>query len=152
MPLVDLERYTGKWYEVCKLPIIYERGCDSATAKYTLDNKGMINVVNKCYKMGKKMWETEGKAFLSKEHMHEPGKLTVKFSAESGGNQGDYWLHWTDYDNYAVVGSPTGQFLWILSREERISKYEMDCLLVYVGVLGYDTDSLIFSDYIQFLQ
>ena len=33
---VDLERYTGKWYEVARFPTRFQRDCIGATADYEL--------------------------------------------------------------------------------------------------------------------
>lgn len=48
-----------------------------------------------------------------------------------------FWIFWTDYKNFLIVGSPNGDFMYILSRDKCVSKYELDSLLLYVNRLGY---------------
>ena len=50
VPTVDLQRYSGRWYEIARYPNWFQRGCaGSAVAEYTpqLDD-GSIKVVNSC--------------------------------------------------------------------------------------------------------
>lgn len=147
VPLLDVKRYMGKWFEVAKLPIVYERGCDSATAHYTPNKDGTFTVLNKCYKMGRSIYESKGKAWLDEENFYDPAKLTVAF--EENGMEAPYWIHWTDYDRFSIVGGPSGKFAWILSRKEKISQYELDALITYLSMLGYDVKKLIFSAYVE---
>ena len=49
VPSVDLQRYSGKWYEVAKYPNWFQRDCaGSAIANYTAQPDGSIRVVNAC--------------------------------------------------------------------------------------------------------
>ena len=49
---VDLNRYAGKWYEIARLPMFFQRNCASdVTATYTLQATGKVEVNNQC--MGK---------------------------------------------------------------------------------------------------
>ena len=46
---VDLNRYTGRWYEIAKYPTIFERKCDrDIIATYSLRPDGKIGVTNTC--------------------------------------------------------------------------------------------------------
>ena len=44
---IDLNRYTGTWYEIARLPNYFERKLKCITATYTLREDGRINVLNK---------------------------------------------------------------------------------------------------------
>ena len=36
---VDLERYTGTWYEIARYPVFFEEGCVGVTAEYVVISK-----------------------------------------------------------------------------------------------------------------
>lgn len=149
IPLVDLERYMGKWYELAKIPVVWEKGCAYGTAEYTLQNDGSIRILNTCYSPdGNAMFAYKGTAFLRSENLNTPGKLSVNFDKMP--HEGTYSIHWTDYDRYSIVGSPTGN-VWILGREQSITKYEMDCLVLHVKNLGYDINKLEIPEQTQVL-
>ena len=45
---VDLQRYLGRWYEIARYDASFERGCEAATAEYSLREDGLIRVLNTC--------------------------------------------------------------------------------------------------------
>lgn len=46
---VDLAKYAGKWYEIARLPMYFQRNCASdVTANYTANADGSIKVDNQC--------------------------------------------------------------------------------------------------------
>ena len=46
---VDIEKYSGQWYEIARLPNSFEKGLECVTAKYTVKKNGKIEVLNKGY-------------------------------------------------------------------------------------------------------
>ena len=72
----------------------------------------------------------------------DKSKLKVKFSGpEAWPGEGEYNVHWTDYDNYSIVGG--GQLVWILSRNPRIPKEDVSMLLNKIKSFGYNPDKLL---------
>ena len=47
---VELDRYTGTWYEIASFPQSFQRGCTATSATYTARADGEIDVVNRCRK------------------------------------------------------------------------------------------------------
>ena len=46
VPLVDLSRYVGRWYEIARSPNRFQKKClDSVTAEYSIRPDGKIDVV-----------------------------------------------------------------------------------------------------------
>lgn len=46
---VDLDRYGGTWFEICRLPLKWEpEGARDVTATYGLNDDGSIRVDNRC--------------------------------------------------------------------------------------------------------
>lgn len=55
----------------------------------------------------------------------------------------NYLVHRTNYDQYAVVGSPGRESLFFLARRPKISRSSYDKLVRYAESLGYDTSRLV---------
>lgn len=141
VPQLDLEKYAGKWYEVARFNHRFERDLVGCTANYSINDDGTITVVNAGYKeyLGGEYKETEGKARRPDESM--PGKLEVSFFL---------WFY-SEYNvmeladdyRYALVGSKTDNYLWILSRTPQLDPADKEFLLRQATARGYDTDALI---------
>jgi apolipoprotein D and lipocalin family protein len=112
---VELERYLGRWYEIARYEQSFQRGCEGVTADYSLRRDGKIDVLNRCRKSGGKLSEARGIAKIIDTTTN--AKLKVSFFRPFYGN---YWAldHADDY-TWAVVGEPSGRYLWILAREMR---------------------------------
>jgi apolipoprotein D and lipocalin family protein len=145
---LDPLRYQGLWWEVAKIPFIPEEGCVSASAVYSYDfNDNSFSVVNTCYYSNEKSVIIKGKAIVPcKEY---PGRLYVSF----GGTyptlydikKGNYWIIYTDYEKFSVVTNPEETLMWVLSRSNLVSKYDVECLLMKVTSMGYNTSCLIIN-------
>lgn len=108
---LDLERYAGKWYEIAKIPHHFEKGCACTAAEYSLHPEGYVEILNSCLKNGKEK-VTRGKAFP--EAGSNNSKLDVQFYWPL---KGKYWVIALDEDyQFALVGHPNRDYLWILSR------------------------------------
>ena len=47
---VNLSAYLGKWYEIVRLPLWFEKDCVGVTAEYSLKEDGRVDVRNTCKK------------------------------------------------------------------------------------------------------
>lgn len=142
---LDLNRYIGKWYEIARYDHIFERGLVGCTANYTLQDNGYIKVVNAGYKktLDGKYDESVGKARRPNED--EPGKLEVAFFANF---YADYYVLELAPDyRYALVGSKTDRYLWILSRTPQMEQVDLDFLLKRAKERGYNIDKLIWVEH-----
>jgi apolipoprotein D and lipocalin family protein len=137
---VDLSRYVGTWYDIASFPQRFQKGCTNTTATYTLRKDGEIDVFNRC-RQGSLQGEEDsatGRARVVDRATN--AKLEVSFFRPFWG---DYWIIdlGSDYD-YAVVGHPGRDYLWILSRTP-----SMDAE-VYAGIIerlkkqGYQVERL----------
>jgi apolipoprotein D and lipocalin family protein len=134
---VDINRYTGKWYEIARFPHRFERGLVGVTATYNLKPDGKIEVINQGFQdsLNGPLRTAVGKAkIVSKEGK---GHLKVSF----------FWIFYADYFilaldqenyNYALIGSSTPDFLWVLSRTPKIEPELLDKILKRAEELGYD--------------
>lgn len=133
---VDLTRYAGKWYEIARFPIRFERGCAGVTAEYGLLPDGKISVLNSCLEGGLdgKLRTAEGKATVV-----APGKLSVNFVSWLPLAAGDYWIIHLEPDySMAVVGSPGGKYGWVLSRKPQLSEAKWQRATAALKANGYD--------------
>ena len=139
-------RYSGDWWEIAKYPLFWENDCDRATANYIYDPaRKVIKVTNRCWKDGQVIRTRTGEAYMP--NMSDQGKLRLNFTdGLPSDGESDYWVHWTDYDNYAIVGGGSKQYLWVLSRREKMPQGDIDMIMDKVRSYGYDTERLIASD------
>ena len=133
---VDLSRYMGRWYELARYENRFETGCEGVTADYALDLDGKVEVVNTCRQGGVdgKKKSSAGRAAVVPDS--RGAKLKVTFFWPFSG---DYWVldHGDDYD-WSIVGEPSGEYLWILSRDPTPGKAVLDRHLRRAKELGYD--------------
>ena len=140
VPAVDLSRYVGQWYEIARLPNRFQKKCaDSVTANYTLRSDGSIQVVNRCRKASGEFTTATGKAKIVDRKTN--AKLKVSFFWPF---YGKYWILdlGPNYE-YAVVGEPGRDYLWILSRTPQIDETLYQQLLAKMQVRGFDTTRMI---------
>ncbi len=117
VPKVDLNRYTGRWYEIAKYPNRFERKCDrNVTATYTLRSDGKIGVANACTTREGKLTQAEGWAKVVDQKTCSKLKVTFFWPFF-----GDYWIiDLSPNYEYAVIGEPSRKYLWILSRTAKM--------------------------------
>ncbi len=148
--VVDLSRYTGKWYEIARLPMWAQRHCLRSTAEYRLLESGKIGVRNACVTAEGKEQSIEGKATIV-DQTHR-AKLNVVFdqwaaklvSYFSSSVEGNYWILRVDPEyRYAVVGTPDREYLWILARTPSLPEDTYQELVSFSQRLGFTTDDLI---------
>ena len=137
---VDLSRYAGRWYEIARLPNRFEKKCaDSITATYTLRSDGKVDVVNRCRKANGGYTTAKGKAKIVDKKTNAKLKVTFFWPF-----YGDYWILdlGSNYE-YAVVGAPNRDYLWILSRTPQLDEQLYQRLLAKMAARGFDTARMI---------
>lgn len=132
---LDLNRYTGTWYEIASFPAWFQKGLTDITAEYT--NKGKyIEVKNSGTINGKRKTKI-GKAFTT----NKPNLLKVQFFAPF---KGDYKVEYIDDDyKYVIVGNDKKNYLWILARKPKITAKKYAELVNFAFYIGYDVNKLV---------
>ena len=137
---VDLARYVGTWYEIASFPQSFQKGCVATTATYTIRDDGDIDVLNRCRKDA---LDGKEKSALGRARVVDSAtnaKLKVSFFRPFWG---DYWIVdlGADYD-WAVVGHPGRDYLWILGRAPMLPEPTYEGILARLKDQGYDTSRL----------
>jgi apolipoprotein D and lipocalin family protein len=135
---VDLPRYLGRWYEFARYDNRFEWHCETVTADYSQRPNGLIRIVNTA-----RRGSPEGRVRVTKGRAKiVPGSGNAKFRVSFFGSLywGHYWVldHDDDY-RWAVVGEPSGKYLWLLTRQAVPEPAVQDLLVARARALGFDT-------------
>ncbi len=137
---VDVGRYLGKWYEIASFPQRFQLGCTATTATYSLRPDGQIDVLNQCHL---ETVDGELKVATGRARVVDPvtnARLEVSFFRPFWG---DYWIIELEPEyEYAVVGHPGRDYLWILSRTPTMDAARYDAILTRLSEKGYQTERL----------
>jgi lipocalin len=139
---LDLNRYLGKWYEIARFPHSFEKNLVGVTATYRLKDDGNIEVLNEGFKgnLNGPLSRAVGKAKIPNKL--DPGKLKVSF----------FWIFYADYFvleldrvnyQYAMIGSSSDKYFWILSRTPEMDPAVYNTLLYNARKRGYDLGKLL---------
>lgn len=138
---VDIDRYLGTWYEIARYPHSFEKDLVGVTANYEMREDGKINVVNSGYKDSLDGEFDAANGVAKIPNPDEPGKLKVSFFLFF---YADYYildLDTTDYQ-YALVGSSSDDYLWILYRHPQMPEKLYQQLVNEAEQRGYDISKL----------
>lgn len=138
---LDLRRFLGHWYEIARYDHRFERNLEQVETDYTLRADGEIEVVNRG--IDRRTGEeriARGRARTTKR----VGQLRVSF----------FWFFFSDYNilavgpdyEWAVIGSRSPKYLWILAREPHLPPATMYKILHLIEQRGYPTAPLIFVE------
>jgi len=139
---VDLQKYSGLWYEIAKIPNWFHDQCAyGTTAEYKINEDGEIEVINKCYDEDGEPDVAEGIAQVVDKKTN--AKLEVSFVSFLGIRPfwGDYWIIGLDENyNWAVIGTPNRKYGWILSRTPALPEETMKTIFDILKKNGYNPD------------
>ena len=137
---VDLDAYLGRWYELARYETSFQRDCEGVTADYSRRADGLLRVINSCRAGGVDgpLRVAEGRARVVDEATR--ARLRVSFF---GLFWGDYWIldRAPDY-RWAIVGEPSGRYLWLLHRAPQPSEDDYSAMVERARALGYDVSRL----------
>jgi apolipoprotein D and lipocalin family protein len=146
---VDLVKYSGKWYEIARLPNWFERNCASdVTAEYELLEGNQIRVKNSCKKTNGKVEVALGTATTATD---PEVTLRVTFAPKAVRFLPFVWANYTVVsldENYkhVLIGEPSRKYLWILSRETPMPRETYNKLLDVAKNEGFNISKLITLD------
>ena len=140
--IFDIEKYMGDWYEIARYDHSFEKGLSHVKTTYTLNDDGTVKVENRGIRPDGKPKTATGRAKMPDPS--RPHHLRVSFFL---------WFY-SDYDilyidpeyRYALIGSSSDKYLWILSRTPSISDDVKKKILDTAHSKGYDTSRLIWVE------
>ena len=136
---VELPRYMGTWYEIARLPNRFQAACASDTvARYRLKGDG-VEVLNRCRRADGSVDAITGRA--TPVAGSAGARLRVSFFWPFYGN---YWVLDIDraYET-VLVGEPSREYAWILSRSPHIDDAHLQALLARAQSLGFDRSAFV---------
>jgi apolipoprotein D and lipocalin family protein len=146
VPLVDLNRYAGDWFEIARFPNRFQRQCaGDVRASYSRRPDGRIDVVNRCRTAD---GETVARGVARVVDEETFAKLKVRFAPSWLSwvpmVWGDYWVIGLAPDySWAVVGDPGRDYLWILARAPRLDERSVAAARAAARDNGFDVERLV---------
>jgi apolipoprotein D and lipocalin family protein len=141
----DINRYSGKWYEIMRLDHRFEKGLTNVTATYSLKPDGSVDVLNRGFDPQKCRWkEADGRAVFQGDP--EVASLSVTFFWPFAGGYHLFALDEEDYA-WAAVSGPSRSYLWILARRPDLPRGIRERLVERAGSLGFPVEDLILVDH-----
>lgn len=153
-PYLDLNQYSGKWFDAASIPQPFDRGTPWKTAEYRIlpqkTKRGLpvVEVKNTSYNED---GSVRGQIIGTAEVMDPENLAALYVSFPTGQPRpanptANYLVHHTDYVSYAIVGSYDGSNLYFLVRQRPIGQNLYTALLKHSAGLGYDVSKLV-QDY-----
>jgi apolipoprotein D and lipocalin family protein len=136
---VDLDEYSGLWYEIARLPD-GEDECYAGTVQHLMRDDARIDMIETCLDGG----------LDGEERVRTRTARVVDPATNAKLEVGAFWPFARDYwvldraEDYAwtVVGEPRGRYLWIYAREPTIPVSLRRDLLSRLQARGYRTEAL----------
>lgn len=144
---VDLARYAGRWHEVARFPNRFQNKCvGETTAEYELLPNGQVRVTNACRQADGTMTRAEGRAKQA-DRDGPASQLKVRFAPGFLSFLpmvwGNYWiLDLTEDYGAALVGDPSREYLWVLSRTPELDEQVYRRMVTTAEAQGFDVARL----------
>ena len=138
--------YSGRWYEIARVPNLGQRDCQAPRSEFTplsgtgdvafVATTGEFAVRQVCRKGSAsgpaKVFSTRGRVL--------PGSRNAKFEMVflGGVKKQEYWVLDTAPDGaWAIMGTPGGNYVWLLSRSPAMSEASRAAAVSRIRALGY---------------
>jgi apolipoprotein D and lipocalin family protein len=144
---LNVPGYMGTWYQVAWFPNRFQKQCVSDTrATYNRRADGNVDVLNRCKTADGSFDDAQGLARPAGSQLQgdtlRPAQLEVSFLPAYLRwlpIWGSYWvLELANDGRYAVIGEPTREYLWVLSRSANLSATDESGIRSRLAQLGYD--------------
>jgi lipocalin len=137
---LDLQQYSGVWYEIARLPNKHEKDMVEVTSTFNKIEDGKYQIVNKGYKKNRNGKPSVVKGVISFPEERNRGFMKVRV----------LWMSIVykiiDIDHkgyeYAMVTSDSNKYLWILSKSPLMDDAVYDKLVRTAKNKGFNTDAL----------
>ena len=142
---LNLERFSGRWYEIARNPNRFQRDCTRLSVDFTSrGEQGRYRVVHTCTRRSDGETETlNANARVTDSNAKLRMSLTGLLSFGGLASQ-SYWVwHRAPDYSWAIMGLPDKSHFWIWSRRENPSGEVRRAALARARALGFDTSEVI---------
>ena len=133
---VSTSFYSGRWYEIARVPNAGQRDCHAASSQFTTTKAGAFKVSQICNRGSAagpaKVFNTTGRVL--------PGTNAAKFEMSffGGIRKQEYWVLDCSADGaWAIMATPGGNYVWLMSRKATMDTDARDRVVARVRALGY---------------
>ncbi len=128
--------YSGRWYEVARIPNAGQRDCEAPTTQFVGGAAGAFQVTQVCRSgtpSGKaRTFNTKGRVLPSTNN----AKFEMSFLG--GMKKQEYWVLDCAADgSWAIMATPGGNYVWLLSRKAVMSDAAKTAAVSRIRALGY---------------
>jgi apolipoprotein D and lipocalin family protein len=135
--------YSGRWYEIARTPNTMQKDCQGATSDFQGFDAGMFTVVETCHR-----GTPSGPAKTIRARAKiVPASDNTRFRMSFFGGlvHQEYWILDHSGDGaWAVMATPGGNYVWLLSRRPSLPPSVQAAALARVSALGYAPSRLVF--------
>jgi apolipoprotein D and lipocalin family protein len=152
-----LALYLGSWFEIARIPNSFQDNtpggygaCYNTSAEYAVREDGRLSVTNTCDRRDEagRVKHDVARAVARPAREGDFTKLKVNFTGIKllrwlGIGDGDYWILGVgpvenETYTWALVGSPTRKYGWILSRTPTLPADTLEAIYQLAEREGYD--------------
>ena len=140
VPQVDLTRYLGNWYVIANIPYFLEKGKVATYDTYSMRPDGRMNNTftfrRGSFDAPEQSWH--GVAWVVNHDSNAEWKVRFIWPLTA-----TYLVLELDPDyQWAVVGTPGRDLLWVLARQRHLDDVTYGDILRCIAAQGYDTNRL----------
>lgn len=135
--------FSGRWYEIARTPNMMQKDCQGATSEFSGWANGAFRVVQTCHAGAP---AGTAKTFNAKARIiPATNNAKMKMMFFGGMISQEYWiLDHADDNGWAIMGTPGGKYVWLMSRRPILDPATKAAALQHVRALGYDLARLAF--------
>lgn len=137
---LDIQRYMGKWFEIARFDYHFEHNLVGSTIEYTLLPDSTIEVVTCGYSNDFSGPCVKARGIV-RVNPSDLGKMKITYLWKFYAEYNILEIDEQDY-RYALVGSNTCRYLWLISRTPQLSHEKVKHLLDCAKRRGYDVSML----------
>ena len=147
---MDVERFTGLWYQIARYYNPAEGDLAAVTAEYSLNDDGTVKVVNRGLVGGLDGPPVSIEGFARVVDTETNAKLAVKFTDPAVGEEFEFWIiELGEYYSYAVISNSMRSTLYIISRTPTLEESVYQEIIDSLTMKGFDPEEIVLTPQID---